>query len=70
MKVMAKPGCICPQEDPKAAPIGDSVGVEVPPTPYYRRRIADGSLLLAVNATGVKPATASTKNGSAAKESK
>ncbi|MCL2219329.1 MAG: DUF2635 domain-containing protein [Chitinispirillia bacterium] len=70
VKVMAKPGCMCPQEDPKAVPVNDTVGVDVPLTPYYRRRIADGSLLLAVNAEDVKPTTASNKKVFAAKENK
>lgn len=46
MKVIAKPGHICPGENRWDKPIDDKTPVDVLSSAYYRRRIADGSLLL------------------------
>jgi len=61
MKVMAKPGCICPQENYKQEPITDKTPVEVPETAYYRRRLLDGSLVYAVH-TEPPPSKKGAKN--------
>jgi len=47
MMVIAKPGCQCPREDSRMPPINDHDPVSVPNTAYYRRRLADGSLVSA-----------------------
>lgn len=47
MKVMAVPGIKCPKEGKPRFYISDSIPVDVPDSPYYRRLIADGSLVLA-----------------------
>ncbi len=47
MKVLAIPGAKCPKEGKPRDYITDQVPVEVPDTSYYRRLIADGSLVLA-----------------------
>lgn len=45
--VKTKPGEICPFEGDPRRHITDAVkGTPVPATPYYRRLIADGSLVL------------------------
>ncbi len=46
MKVLAKPGAKCPMEHKPRAYITDSVPVDVPDSIYYRRLLADGSLIL------------------------
>lgn len=47
MRVVAKEGERCPMEGNPRAYITDSTAVEVPDTSYYRRRVREGSLLLA-----------------------
>ncbi|MCL2689066.1 MAG: DUF2635 domain-containing protein [Chitinispirillia bacterium] len=47
LRVIAKEGCLCPRENRKDAPIDDKTPVEVDSTPYYIRRISDGSLVIA-----------------------
>jgi hypothetical protein len=44
--VIAKPGCICPRENPRESLITDQDAVTVPATMYYTRLIADGSLII------------------------
>jgi hypothetical protein len=46
MNVVAKKDTSCPFEDAPREYITDSVIVDVPNTSYYRRRVADGSLVL------------------------
>ncbi|OPY07253.1 MAG: hypothetical protein A4E68_01935 [Syntrophaceae bacterium PtaB.Bin095] len=50
MKVLAKPGAKCPMEHKPRAYITDLVVVDVPDSTYYRRLLADGSLILADSA--------------------
>lgn len=64
MRVLANPGCICPRQDPRDPVINDSVPVEVPDTSYYRRRIADGSLVYAVHAQPAPGKKGGNDNGS------
>jgi hypothetical protein len=45
MLVKSKQGIKCPRENKPREYIEDTAGVEVPDTSYYRRRIADGSLV-------------------------
>lgn len=45
MKVAAKPDTLCPKEDDPRAYVGETPE-EVPDTSYYRRLVADGSLVL------------------------
>lgn len=47
LKVTAAPGMRCPMEGRPREYITDSAVVEVPETAYYRRLIADGSLVKA-----------------------
>jgi hypothetical protein len=51
MKVHAAPGRKCPMADnPRKYITDDAGGTDVPDTAYYRRLIADGSLVAAVPA--------------------
>jgi len=50
MMVKAKPGTQCPRLDSRMPPIGDSKAEAVADIAYYRRRIADGSLIPATDA--------------------
>jgi hypothetical protein len=64
MRVIAKQGRLCPREDPRDPPINDRTVASVPETMYYRRRIADGSLIHAEHAkaaVSTDPAPASGK---------
>lgn len=45
MKVTAAPGTRCPMENKPRAYIGDADAVEVADSAYYRRLVADGSLI-------------------------
>ena len=45
MKVMAQKGAKCPMEGKPREYITDAKAVDVPDTPYYRRLVADGSLI-------------------------
>ena len=45
MKVIAKKGCKCPMERKPRQYITDADPVNVPDTTYYRRLVADGSLV-------------------------
>lgn len=45
MKVISAPGTRCPKEGKPREYITDAVFVEVPNTIYYRRLVADGSLV-------------------------
>jgi len=45
LKVTAAPGTRCPMEGRPREYITDTAAVEVPDTAYYRRLIADGSLV-------------------------
>jgi hypothetical protein len=47
MKVIAPTGIKCPMEGNARKYITDRDAVEVPATSYYKRLIADGSLLIA-----------------------
>ncbi len=46
MRVKAAPGLKCPKEGNARKYITDSEAVEVPATAYYRRLVADGSLIV------------------------
>lgn len=46
MKVLARPGAKCPMEHKPRTYITDSTVVDVPDSTYYRRLLADGSLIL------------------------
>jgi hypothetical protein len=61
--VIARPGCVCPRENPREPLITDSEAVTVPDTTYYTRLIADGSLLK------VKPNEQKKKKGDIADKS-
>ena len=52
MRVMAAPGTKCPKEGKPREYITDSTAEEVPDSTYYRRLVADGSLVK----TGAKAA--------------
>lgn len=47
MRVMAAPGTKCPQEGRPRKYIMDAEPVDVPDSAYYKRLVADGSLLTA-----------------------
>lgn len=47
LKVIAAPGTRCPMEGRPREYITDTAAVEVPDTTYYRRLLADGSLMRA-----------------------
>jgi hypothetical protein len=51
MIVKAKQGTVCPRAD-GLAPINDREPQAVPDAAYYRRRIADGSLVRVAGAVG------------------
>jgi hypothetical protein len=61
MRVIAKPGILVPKEHSPRDYITFAEAVEVPDTPYYRRRIADGDLAIAP-VHPVKSATKSKKH--------
>lgn len=46
MKVIAAPGARCPMEGTPRKYITDAEAVEVPASAYYRRLVADGSLVI------------------------
>jgi len=50
MKVTSAPGTRCPKEDRPREYIGDEKAEEVPDTAYYKRLVAEGSLVLAKEA--------------------
>jgi hypothetical protein len=54
MNVTASKGLNCPREGNPREYITDAVPAEVPDTLYYRRLIADGSLILVQPARGKK----------------
>jgi hypothetical protein len=45
MKVQAAPGTKCPMETNPRSYLTDAEPIDVPESPYYRRLIADGSLV-------------------------
>jgi hypothetical protein len=49
--VKAAPGLTCPREEHPRRYITDAEWVEVPASAYYRRRLADGSLVQAPEGT-------------------
>lgn len=53
LTVKAAPGLKVPREDKPTTYIVDAAAVQVPDSPYYRRRIADGDLVPEVK-TGKK----------------
>lgn len=57
MKVVATKGMKCPREENPRKYITDSEPAEVPDSGYYRRLVADGSLIVASanGAVGTKP---------------
>jgi len=55
MKVIAAQGLKCPMERNPRQYITDGETVEVPETSYYKRLIADGSLLIAPRAKSSPP---------------
>lgn len=48
MTVKAAPGTKCPMEGKPKQYIGDTSAVDVPMSTFYRRLVADGSLVIAV----------------------
>lgn len=54
MKVVAPPGKICPLEGGLRKGRIGATAVTVPDNPYYRRLLAEGSLLLAAPAKAAK----------------
>jgi hypothetical protein len=56
MKVQAAPGMKCPKEGKPRTYITESEAVDVPDTAFYRRMVADGSLVIATR-TGKKEVT-------------
>ena len=64
MKVKSAPGTRCPKEGKPKAYITDAVPVEVPDTAYYRRMVAEGSLVTAAE----EPAAEDTKTKKGGKE--
>lgn len=52
MRVKTPPGVRCPKDGEPRSYITDA-GADVPDTPYYRRLVADGSLLPAPAKKGV-----------------
>lgn len=63
MKVTSKPGARCPKENGPRAYITDSVPVDVPDSAYYRRLIADGSLILVAEEPSPEREEKPTKKG-------
>ena len=55
LTVKAAPGLKVPREDKPTAYIDDTAAVQVPDSPYYRRRVADGDLVPETIKTGKKP---------------
>lgn len=53
--VKAAPSLKVPREDKPTTYIDDAAAVQVPDSPYYRRRIADGDLVPEIVKTGKKP---------------
>lgn len=64
MKVTAKPGAKCPMEGKPNRYIADDVPVDVPDTLYYRRLVADGSLIKIPDTPVATPEPVKTKGGS------
>lgn len=60
LDVKAAPGVAVPKEDAPRKYIEGETAVTVPDTAYYRRRIADGDLILTNGSTAE---TAATKKG-------
>ncbi len=58
MKVKAAPGLTCPKENNHRDYIDDQTPFDAPDTTYYRRLVADGSLVLVA---GPAPQPAKTK---------
>jgi len=56
MKVSAAKGLKCPMEGKPRAYITDAEACEIPETAYYRRLIADGSLVEVTASAGQKTA--------------
>ncbi len=54
MRVVAAQGQKCPREENPRAYITDDVPADVPETSYYRRLVADGSLIEATKAPAAK----------------
>ncbi len=54
MKVTAAPGLKCPMENNPKKYIAANAAAEVPDTAYYRRLVADGSLVQVVSAQARK----------------
>jgi hypothetical protein len=52
MLVKAKQGTVCPRADGREPPINDREPQAVPDAAYYRRRLADGSLVRVAGAIG------------------
>ena len=52
MKVQAAPGLLCPTENNPREYITDSTPLDVADSAYYRRLVADGSLMLVTGDQG------------------
>ena len=54
LTVKAAPGLKVPREDKPTTYIDDTAAVQVPDSPYYRRRVADGDLMPEIVNAGKK----------------
>ncbi len=68
MQVSAVPGTHCPKEGKPRLYITDNVPEEVPDSAYYRRLVADGSLILAASGANANAGSFSDKIQETAKE--
>ena len=68
MKVSAAPGARCPKEGKPRQYITDNVPEEVPDSAYYRRLVADGSLILTASEANANAGLSSDKTQETAKE--
>lgn len=58
LTVKAAPGLKVPREDKPTTYIDDTAAVQVPDSPYYRRRVADGDLVPLAAEAAVAPVDA------------
>jgi hypothetical protein len=67
MKVSAAPGTRCPKEGKPREYITDNIPEEVPDSAYYRRLVADGSLVPAASVADANTGSVSDKSQETAK---
>jgi hypothetical protein len=68
MRVTTQSGTICPMEGKPRSYITDNIPTDVPDTMYYRRLIAEGSLILVDDKPQEPAAKASPKKEKGGKE--